>query len=396
MSGTKNGEGSLVLDSTGNILSKFNYEPYGVELPSPNGNVTNEKYKYTGQERDYDTGMDYMHFRYYASSMGRFMKPDNMITNVMNSQSWNLYSYVNGNPVNYNDPTGHSARGGMTDPTYIGTGFSWRFIASADEAAATFSSFGMSPEQIGAAMSGKVVAGSSFGSVSIASVSATRSTSIAYSPYTGKNESTDKNMVVHGDKVTWSVHYNLIIDLYDIPQQASLIGPPFGMDVIGGLMRGKGYLDLMNSLLKSPCVSSWDGVPPPKADELARDRENPGRKPVGSLYFSGGEGLGVTAGIMFNAKQWALYFGGGAVFGIGPSLTYSQDSIANGWNWGAQVGCYGSAQFGTSFEGDKYFEGGVTPSPCAAGTVFFVLDGSEVIKSRQDIQEGMLFTITHR
>jgi len=39
----------------------------------------------------------------------------------------------------------------------------------------------------------------------------------------------------------------------------------------------------MNSLLKSPCVSSWDGVPPPKADELARDRENPGRKPVGSL-----------------------------------------------------------------------------------------------------------------
>jgi len=105
------GNSRLVLDSTGNILSKFNYEPYGVELPSSMGNVTNEKYKYTGQERDYDTGMDYMHFRYYASTMGRFMKPDNMITNAANPQAWNLYSYVNNSPINANDPTGHDIRG---------------------------------------------------------------------------------------------------------------------------------------------------------------------------------------------------------------------------------------------------------------------------------------------
>ena len=107
------GSSRLVLDSTGNILSKFNYEPYGVELPSPTGNVTNEKYKYTGQERDYDTGMDYMHFRYYGSNIGRFMKPDNMITNVMNPQSWNLYSYVNNSPINANDPSGHAANQSM-------------------------------------------------------------------------------------------------------------------------------------------------------------------------------------------------------------------------------------------------------------------------------------------
>ena len=60
------------------------------------------------------TGCDYMHFRYYASTMGRFMKPDNMITNAANPQGWNLYSYVNGNPVNFNDPGGHAASKSMS------------------------------------------------------------------------------------------------------------------------------------------------------------------------------------------------------------------------------------------------------------------------------------------
>jgi RHS repeat-associated protein len=53
------------------------------------------------------TNFDYMHFRYYASSIGRFLKPDNVIQNLYNPQSWNLYSYVHNNPVNFNDPSGH-------------------------------------------------------------------------------------------------------------------------------------------------------------------------------------------------------------------------------------------------------------------------------------------------
>ncbi|NMB99272.1 MAG: RHS repeat-associated core domain-containing protein [Thermoanaerobaculaceae bacterium] len=68
---------------------------------------TNLKYKYTGQERDYSTGLDYMHFRFYASSMGRFLKPDNLIPDITNPQNWNAYTYVKGNPVNFNDPSGH-------------------------------------------------------------------------------------------------------------------------------------------------------------------------------------------------------------------------------------------------------------------------------------------------
>ncbi|NMB99394.1 MAG: RHS repeat-associated core domain-containing protein [Thermoanaerobaculaceae bacterium] len=86
---------------------KNELEPYGVFLEPQSEEDTNLRYKYTGQERDAFTNYDYMHFRFYASSMGRFLKPDNLIPDITNPQNWNAYTYVKGNPVNFNDPSGH-------------------------------------------------------------------------------------------------------------------------------------------------------------------------------------------------------------------------------------------------------------------------------------------------
>jgi RHS repeat-associated protein len=88
------------------------YEPYGVQIPpKSSSNMAADSlpgtHLYTGQERDADTGLDNMHFRSYASTMGRFMSPDNVPGNPMDPQSFNLYAYVHGNPVTMNDPTGH-------------------------------------------------------------------------------------------------------------------------------------------------------------------------------------------------------------------------------------------------------------------------------------------------
>jgi RHS repeat-associated protein len=70
--------------------------------------------RYTGKERDTESGNDYFGARYYASTMGRFMSPD-WSAKVMpvpyakldNPQSLNLYSYVWNNPLSRNDPDGH-------------------------------------------------------------------------------------------------------------------------------------------------------------------------------------------------------------------------------------------------------------------------------------------------
>jgi len=107
----------VVTDETGTKANAefHDYEPFGVEIP-PSTNVAENTHQYTGQERDAATQMDYMHFRFYGSNLGRFMRPDNVMGPAMNPQDWNRYSYVHGNPVNFNDPTGHIADDPLRDP----------------------------------------------------------------------------------------------------------------------------------------------------------------------------------------------------------------------------------------------------------------------------------------
>jgi RHS repeat-associated protein len=73
----------------------------------------------TGKERDTESGLDNFDFRYYSSSMGRFMKPDDAGAdlNLNNPQSMNLYAYVRNNPLRYTDPTGHTCQTNSSDGT---------------------------------------------------------------------------------------------------------------------------------------------------------------------------------------------------------------------------------------------------------------------------------------
>ena len=73
-----------------------------------------QDFKFTGKERDSETGNDYFGARFYTSSFGRFMSPDWSAkvepvpyAKLDNPQSLNLYAYAGNNPESVFDPDGH-------------------------------------------------------------------------------------------------------------------------------------------------------------------------------------------------------------------------------------------------------------------------------------------------
>ncbi|WP_220464937.1 RHS repeat-associated core domain-containing protein [Granulicella sp. 5B5] len=107
------GSTALVTDSIGDVLNESLFFPYGVERIISQ-NDTGNNYKFSGKERDPETGLDDFGARYYESALGRFMTPDwdaKPITvpyaKFGDPQTLNLYSYVENGPVNRVDADGH-------------------------------------------------------------------------------------------------------------------------------------------------------------------------------------------------------------------------------------------------------------------------------------------------
>jgi RHS repeat-associated protein len=88
------------------------YQGFGVAISSTSLGIIGPLYdghvrsRYTGKERDAESGLDNFGARYYGSSMGRFMSPDPMGGSLLNPQSLNRYAYVLNNPLTNTDPTG--------------------------------------------------------------------------------------------------------------------------------------------------------------------------------------------------------------------------------------------------------------------------------------------------
>ncbi len=97
---------SVITNAVGTIKSESDYYPWGGELQFTNNDSNH--YKFTGKERDSESGLDNMGKRYYSSAMGRFTSPYPLLNSGQpwNPQSWNRYSYTYSNPLRYTDPTG--------------------------------------------------------------------------------------------------------------------------------------------------------------------------------------------------------------------------------------------------------------------------------------------------
>ena len=89
----------------GQIISYEEYYPYGSTSYQAVGSgveVSQKRYRYTGKERDEESGLYYHGARYYAPWLGRWTvaDPAGMVDGP------NLYRYSRNNPVVYNDPNG--------------------------------------------------------------------------------------------------------------------------------------------------------------------------------------------------------------------------------------------------------------------------------------------------
>jgi RHS repeat-associated protein len=95
--------------STATLCYDYDFYPFGAEIPPPPySNTCPQNYKFTGKERDSESGLDNFGARYMSSQYGRFMAadPSNLSVDFWIPQTWNRYSYAINNPLQVVDRNG--------------------------------------------------------------------------------------------------------------------------------------------------------------------------------------------------------------------------------------------------------------------------------------------------
>jgi RHS repeat-associated protein len=103
------GSASLELSDRGAIVSYEEYYPYGSTSYQGGRSLAEvglKRYRYTGKERDEETGLAYHGARYYAAWLGRWTSCDP----IGMKDGVDVYAYVRDNPVKLLDPQGTDGR----------------------------------------------------------------------------------------------------------------------------------------------------------------------------------------------------------------------------------------------------------------------------------------------
>jgi len=132
------GSTRAITDGTsGAVVERHDYLPYGEDIYATTGGRNTDTLKYlagsdqmnvrqrfTGKERDAETGLDFFGARYFSGAQGRFTTPDEVFADQhpADPQSWNLYAYVRNNPLRFIDDDGRIKRDADGNPIFTAEG----------------------------------------------------------------------------------------------------------------------------------------------------------------------------------------------------------------------------------------------------------------------------------
>lgn len=119
------GSARVITTSAGAVCYDADFYPFGGERVVTDTGSCEQDYKFTGKERDSESGLDNFGARYMSSQYGRFMSADPFTVTpgrVVDPQQLNLYAYVRNNPLKHIDPTGMiiDDAGCLADPKHCG------------------------------------------------------------------------------------------------------------------------------------------------------------------------------------------------------------------------------------------------------------------------------------
>jgi RHS repeat-associated protein len=114
------GSASLELDDKANVISYEEYYPYGsssYQAVDKSVKAVAKRYRYTGKERDEESGLYYHGARYYAPWLGRWISTDP----IGIQDGLNVYCYVSSQPTLLHDLTGTVGKSpkGNPDPLTV-------------------------------------------------------------------------------------------------------------------------------------------------------------------------------------------------------------------------------------------------------------------------------------
>jgi RHS repeat-associated protein len=91
--------------TSGSSVLPHDYGPYGQPLANATSIIAQGK-GYINERYDAETGLQYLHARYYDPDLGRFISPD-WWDPWKEGVGINRYAYAGNDPINFSDPNGH-------------------------------------------------------------------------------------------------------------------------------------------------------------------------------------------------------------------------------------------------------------------------------------------------